>query len=89
MRIIDADEITKDEHQHYDYMADEYYVFVRDIENAPAVDAVEVVRCRDCRYYQSDYRYCEYWGDMFYHWEAWEAINEEGFCDKGERKEDG
>ena len=39
MKMIDADEITKNEHQHYDYMADEYYVFVRDIENAPTIEA--------------------------------------------------
>lgn len=39
-RLIDANEILKSEHQHYDYMADEYYVIVRDIENAPTVDAV-------------------------------------------------
>lgn len=38
-RLIDANEILKSEHQHYDYMADEYYVTVRDIENAPTVDA--------------------------------------------------
>ena len=37
-RCIDADEILKSEHQHYDYMADEYYVLVRDIENAPTID---------------------------------------------------
>ena len=39
VRLIDANEILKSEHQHYDYMADEYYVLVRDIENAPTVDA--------------------------------------------------
>ena len=41
-RLIDANEILKSEHQHYDYMADEYYVLVRDIENAPTVDAEPV-----------------------------------------------
>lgn len=39
-RLIDANEILKSEHQHYAPMADEYYVPVRDIENAPTVDAV-------------------------------------------------
>lgn len=39
-RLIDANEILKSEHQHYDYMSDEYYVPVRDIENALTVDAV-------------------------------------------------
>ncbi len=38
-RFVDANEILKSEHQHYDYMADEYYVLVRDIENAPTIDA--------------------------------------------------
>jgi len=38
-RLIDANEILKSEHQHYDYMSDEYYVLVRDIENAPTVAA--------------------------------------------------
>ena len=42
MRLIDANEITKNEHQHYDYIADEYYVFVRDIENAPTIEAEPV-----------------------------------------------
>ena len=37
-RLIDANEILKSEHQHYDYMSDEYYVLVRDIENAPTVN---------------------------------------------------
>ena len=39
-RLIDANEILKSEHQRYDYMSDEYYVLVRDIENAPTVDPV-------------------------------------------------
>ena len=41
-RLIDANEILKSEHQHYDYWSDEYYVTVRDIENAPTVDAEPV-----------------------------------------------
>lgn len=39
-KLIDANEILKSEHQHYDYMADEYYVLVRDIELAPTLDAM-------------------------------------------------
>ena len=38
-RLIDANEILKSKHQHYNPMADEYYVPVFDIENAPTVDA--------------------------------------------------
>lgn len=41
-KYIEVNEILKSEHQHYDYMADEYYVLVRDIENAPPVDAIPI-----------------------------------------------
>lgn len=41
-RLIDANEILKSEHQHYAPMADECYVTVRDIENAPTVDAIPI-----------------------------------------------
>ena len=35
--LIDRDALLVDDHQHYDYIADEYYVEVRMIENAPTV----------------------------------------------------
>ena len=54
------------------------------IEKAPTIDAVPVVRCKDCiRRYDTDEcpmcfliegNYCDY-------------TNENGFCDRGERKE--
>ena len=53
------------------------------LNNAPTIDAVTVVRCKDCiRRYDTDEcpmcfliegEYCEY-------------TNENGFCDRGERK---
>ena len=56
----------------------------RDISELPAADVAEVVRCKDCiRRYDTDEcpmcflikgNYCEY-------------TNENGFCDRGERKE--
>ena len=55
------------------------------LEDMPTVDAVEVVRCKDCikRYdtdecpmcFVSDGKYCEFTQD-------------DGFCDRGERKEE-
>ena len=55
------------------------------IEAAPSVDAVEVVRCKDCiKRYDTDEcpmcflsmgQYCEFTQD-------------DGFCDRGERKEE-
>ena len=76
-RLIDANEILKSEHQHYDYMSDEYYVIVRDIENAPTVDAVEVVLCKDCKKYETIN--CPFARD-FVKWDGFK------FCAWGERK---
>lgn len=83
-RLIDASEILKSEHQHYDYMADEYYVLVRDIENAPTVDPVPVVvLCKDCKYYE-EYKNGDY--------RCWKMILDPAkptdFCSMGERRED-
>lgn len=83
MRLIDADS---------DYIQETLYRRAfktrQDIEewlnNAPTIDAVPVVRCKYCiRRYDTDEcpmcfliegNYCEY-------------TNENGFCDRGERKE--
>ena len=83
MRLIDLDS---------DYIQETIYrrgfKTRQDIEewlnNAPTIDAVPVVRCKYCiRRYDTDEcpmcfliegRYCEY-------------TNENGFCDRGERKE--
>ena len=46
----------------------------------PAADVVEVIRCRDCKYFVSEKcvcRYCYYGGE----------INENDFCSRAERKE--
>lgn len=56
------------------------------IQNAPTVDAVEVVRCKDCknRYYnhfQGEFC-CEAWADGYD-----TIVCEDGFCSYGERKE--
>ena len=63
------------------------------VQFAPTVDAVEVVRCRDCKWYHNaDDKYfprtCDHWSEMFYHYEDWESVDENGFCSWGERRED-
>ena len=45
------------------------------IDNLPAVDAVEVVRCRECKHRYSD-SWCEYVDD-----------DDNFYCARGERKE--
>ena len=64
---------------------------VRMIENAPTVDAVEVVRCKDCKHYHQ-YHYGK--TEDLCEWGKCQLINmdvdmpENGFCCFGERRTD-
>ena len=58
---------------------------VRMIENAPTVDAVEVVRCKDCKHMEVTLdclRWCHAWNGI-------NGMGDEGFCNYGERKDNG
>lgn len=46
-----------------------------EIEDAPTIDAIEIVRCKDCKN-RARYAVCDFLG-------------EDGFCSNGERREDG
>lgn len=50
MRLIDADKLERQEYWGNERCFD--YVDAEDIDNAPTVDAVPVVRCKDCKYYK-------------------------------------
>lgn len=87
VRLIDANALLEAA-QHIEQVIDnhpygtrtiyETVVTADDIENAPTVDAVEVVRCRDCKRYESENGYCRYYRMTKF---------EGGFCDRGERKD--
>ena len=64
------------EHQAW-YRAEDIY---QALERQPTVDAVEVVRCKDCKYYDGEcpYPVCNYHEGN---------VNETDFCAWGERKE--
>ena len=57
-----------------------------ELEKLPAVDAVEVVRCKDCKHMavvRIGYRWCE-------EWERIQPMGDDGYCCFGERRgEDG
>lgn len=60
-----------------------YKQIITDIENFGAADVVEVVRCEDCQYYYTGYHVClnsEYCG-------VFVKMPCDGFCSRGERKE--
>ena len=60
---------------------------IDEIDNAPDVDAVEVVRCKDCKYYEHP----EYYGggtkDVCRTFKR--QTKEDDFCSYGERKDNG
>ena len=85
MRLIDADALLSTENQHYAILADEMYVTVRRVELMPTIDAVPVVRCKDCKHSLKDdlfrTRWCQKPGHV-------KEVKDEFFCADGERKDD-
>lgn len=81
MRLIDADALIKEANADGAYG----YVDAKQIADAPTVDAVEVVRCRECKFGSwdsetDDAMVCVRTSDGF-----WRSGND--FCSRGERKE--
>ena len=84
MRLIDADETIINFGFEWDDISPTRDEFVAFLKKQPTIDDVPVVRCKDCiRRYDTDEcpmcfliegKYCEY-------------TNENGFCDRGERRE--
>ena len=62
---------------------------VGDIDIIPRVDAVEVVRCKDCKHYDnSEGIYWCHLNSRFYPGGIdWHSFPEEGYCSYGERKD--
>ena len=86
MRLIDADRLSE---AIYDNVPAPYEDAswakencLAEIETAQTVDAVPVVRCRECKHMipQSHTRYCTVWN-------AVNGMGDDGFCNYGERKE--
>ena len=88
-RLIDADKINY--HEHTECMGHGDFETVRtvtdkEIAEIPTVEAVEVVRCRDCVHY--NFGVClKIYSDGAVNQCAWQARNEDDFCSYGERKE--
>lgn len=86
MRLIDADTLRSN----IDCCDIETYndklTILEQINEAPTVDAVEVVRCRDCKQY--DLGVClKIYSDGAVSQYAWQARNKDDFCSYGERKD--
>ena len=85
MRLIDADALMEKE---YSWLRDGdvlWRIPLSHIDLAPTIDAVPVVRCRECQHY--DHGCCvvkRYEGD-----DNIIAMPPDGYCSYGQRKEDG
>ena len=52
-----------------------------EIDQMPTVDAVQVIRCKDCKHWDGKYHYCEIIDDS----RDWDAYD---YCSIAERKEE-
>ena len=61
------------------------------IEIQPSADVAEVVRCKDCKYYDKEYHQCKLHSEEpdQYSTGFIFCMQEDDFCSYGERKEDG
>ena len=95
--LIDADALKyeplpKDERNYRTYNLDDAYEDGYDdafenIRNAPTVDAVPVVKCKYCIYFDGYYCHNKNWGDGYGNYTP-PIKSEDGFCDWAERKEE-
>lgn len=84
MRLIDADALLEDAAEVCEDYGGGYFEFGyshKQIEEAPTVDAVEVVRCNQCKHYEgvhgvSGNAPCAFWGIGAVMWDD--------FCKRGE-----
>jgi hypothetical protein len=82
MRLIDADAEAKWCRNHV-LDAAERSAMLEFLRNCSTIDAVPVVRCKDCRAMYTvghGYRWCKVWERML-------LMGEDGFCSYGERKD--
>lgn len=92
MRLIDADALLERMKKDPLFPLVERYGVSGVIDAEPTVDAVEVVRCEDCRHWVGKHRSqcpvkCKTFGycDL---WEQYVGNGEKFFCAYGERRED-
>ena len=99
MRLIDANALKSE----FEWLKsvvsesskDEIQETIQRIENAPTVDAVEVVRCKDCEHWHEGTGWCnkhshfvDRVGDFCYPEESadWKEFDADYFCKDGEKR---
>lgn len=98
-RLIDAEKIDFNEvfGGQSDFAKDTRVAAQSLIDAQPTVEAVPVVRCKECKKWHKDIGWCDKHSHFidsdgsFYHpWESndWKMFNENDFCSDGERVKD-
>lgn len=83
MRLIDADALECD--TDWSEYADDYISYSKfAIDNAPTIDAVPVVRCKDCKYRDPEDKKCDCGHAIL--WQL--PRDDDWFCADGERRDD-
>ena len=59
------------------------------IKTRLTVDAVEVVRCKDCKHWNEETGFCDEHSHFFNDGMCWDMFNENDYCSYGERKDNG
>lgn len=94
MRLIDADELKKQSYESSEWDGGGFHQRVvdeSDIDDAPTIDAVPVVRCKDCEWYDNEHFRCE--NEKHYYistsWDIWisRSHDPDHFCADGKRKD--
>ena len=76
MRLIDADALPR-------FGNRKGLIHSGDVDNAPTVDAVEVVRCKDCKWFEPE----DEDGDCWCYYDN-DTTCRDGYCSMGEKKDD-
>lgn len=82
MRIIDADALKRRAITVRFFGKNIMKIPTAEIDDAPTIDAVEVVRCGECKHYIVEGITTQYgWCHEYKH-----SVNEDDYCSYGERK---
>lgn len=85
IKLIDANELLKKAHDIYIEEVDYRHrcIDVEDVQEAPAIDAVQVVRCKDCKWYKNVNCRMKWANDMGF---SFPINHDDDYCSYGERK---
>ena len=96
MRLIDADTLMEKEYSRLREGEVLHRIPPSHVDAAPTIDAVPVVRCRECKHYHADTGWC----DQLSYFQTsdgepcspaesmdWKMFQENDYCSMGQRKE--